>query len=96
MDPLTNPSGCHWNHYSLEDFNLNPNIYKHFLEGAEYSKVRHTDMGRGEEGGREIHVVMAMDKHCPAHTCTSACYTRMSVNGTPCENTGFFLLMEVI
>ena len=30
------------------------------------------------------------------HALDSACYMRMSVTGTPCENAGFSLLMEVI
>jgi len=61
MDSSTNPPGCHWSHYSLEDFNLNLNNYEYFVEGAEHSEVRHSERGRGGEG-RESHVVMAMDK----------------------------------
>jgi len=30
------------------------------------------------------------------HALDSACYMRMSITDTPCENAGFFLLMDVI
>jgi len=77
---------------------LNLNIYEYFLEGAEHSEVRHTDSGKG---GRERESCCNGDGPTLSttyvqHALDSACYRKTSVTATPCENAGFFLLMEVI
>jgi hypothetical protein len=68
MDPLNKLPGWHWNHHSLEDFNLNLNIYECIFKELKTVKSEiQTHRGGGE---REIQVVMAMDQHCTAHMRT--------------------------